>query len=102
MINKRIQARAAKQEADAAERYQRLAASAGSTKPLHEWATLRQANEWCAVVRNQMGLTPMDEIPMPKLFADIRASRHITVDIGKLDQPARARLFAAITAILTK
>lgn len=102
MINKRIQARAAKQEADAAERYQRLAASAGSTKPLHEWATLRQASEWVAAVRNQMGLTPMDEIPMPKLFADIRASRRITIDIDKLDQPARARLFAAITSILTK
>jgi len=101
MINKRIQARAAKREADAAERHQRLVASAAVTK-LHEWATLRQVNEWCAAVRNQMGLGPMDEMPMPKLLADMRASRHITIDIGKLDQPARARLFAAITSILTK
>jgi hypothetical protein len=102
MTNKRILARAAKQEADAAERYQRLAASAGITKPLYEWATLRQANEWCAAVRNQLGLTPMDEIPMSKLCLDMRAGRHITIDINDLDQPARARLFAAIASILTK
>ena len=102
MINKRIQARAAKQEADAVERYQRLSTSAGSTKPLHEWATLRHASEWIAAVRNQMGIPFAEPIPMEKLCADMRASQHITIDIGKLDQSARARLFAAIISILTK
>jgi hypothetical protein len=101
MINKRIQNRAAKRQADEAERYQRLAASAPSTKPLHEWATLRQMNEWSVAVRNQLGLTPDDEIPMGKLCSEMRVSRHINIDISKLDQAARVRLFSVLASILT-
>jgi hypothetical protein len=101
MINERIQQRAAKRQADEAERYQRLAASATSTKPLHEWATLRQQNEWSVAVRNQLGLTPNDVIPMGKLCSEMRASRHINIDISKLDQAARVRLFSVLASILT-
>jgi hypothetical protein len=103
MINKRIEARAAKADADANERYQRLLASASRTndEKLHKWGTLREVNEWFDAVRNQMGLTPNDEIPMPKLCAEMRASRSVTLHIDRLDLPARARLFAAIASILT-
>lgn len=101
MINKRIQQRAAKRQADEAERHQRLTASAPCTKPLHEWATLRQASEWVAAVRNQMGIPFAEPIPMAKLCSEMRASSHINIDISQLDQAARVRLFSVLASILT-
>jgi hypothetical protein len=99
MINERIQQREAKRRADDAERYQRLSASAPCTKP-QTWAAQQQA-EWSVAVRNQLGLTPTDDVPMPSLFEDMRTKRHITIDISKLEQPERVRLFSVLASILT-
>ena len=103
MTNKRIEARAAKAAADANERYQRIFASAARTNDdkLLKWGTLREVNEWFDVVRNQMGLTPNDTIPLSPLCAEMRTGRSVSINIEKLDLPARARLFAAIATILT-
>jgi hypothetical protein len=103
MINKRIEARAAKADVDANERYQRLIANAIRTndEKLHKWGTLREVNEWSDAVRNQMGIPNSEPIPMPKLCDEFRSRRNVTLHIGMLDLPARARLFAAIASILT-
>jgi hypothetical protein len=99
MINERIQARAAKADADARERYQRLYAHLHASA--HDTKAERHTG-WEAAVRNQMGISNSEPIPMPKLCDEFRSRRSVTLHIDRIDLPARARLFAAIASILTK
>jgi len=99
-MNKRIQAVESKRAADAAERYQRIQ-SHEEIQKMDRWNASRQASEWIAAVRNQMGIPFAEPIPMEKLCAEIRTARNITIQIGDIDHATRLRLFAAIATILT-
>lgn len=110
-MNKRIQAVEAKRAADAAERYQRLQSHVDSMffvevdkeeiQKMDRWNASRQASEWIAAVRNQMGIPFAEPIPMEKMCAEIRTARNITIQIGDIDHATRLRLFAAIATVLT-
>ena len=113
-MNKRIQAVEAKRAAASAERYHRLQSLQAHVDSLFyvdvdkeesmkmdRWNASRQASEWIAAVRNQMGIPFAEPIPMEKLCAEIRTARNITITIGDIDHATRLRLFAAIATVLT-
>jgi hypothetical protein len=113
-MNKRIQAVEAKRAAASAERYHRLQSLQAhvdglfyvevdkeESMKMDRWNASRQASEWIAAVRNQMGIPFAEPIPMEKLCAEIRTARNITLNIGDIDHATRLRLFAAIATVLT-